>query len=352
MATPPRDFYQVLGLPRTASPDDIKKAYRRLARQYHPDLHAGAKKAEMEKKFKELNEAQEVLTDPEKRKKYDQYGADWEQAQAFEKSRQQAGAQGFGGPWGSDGGYSRPGSGGAGSEQFSDFFENLFGNRGRGGAGRSGAGMPGEDIETDVQLGLREVLTGVTRRVNLREPRTCSTCQGSGTVRSRSCITCQGAGMTTESKTIEVRIPAGVQDGTRVRVAGKGQPGTHGGKRGDLYLHVVIPSDPVFRRQGSDLHVSLPVYPWEAMLGAEVTAPTLAEPVKVKVPPGSRADGKLRLKGKGLPSATGGPGDLFLTLQIVIPSGLSEDERVLYEQLSKQRHPDPRMDLLSHAQRR
>jgi|LNFM01.1.fsa_nt_gb DnaJ-class molecular chaperone len=352
MATPPRDFYQVLGLPRTASPDDIKKAYRRLARQYHPDLHAGAKKAEMEKKFKELNEAQEVLTDPEKRKKYDQYGADWEQAQAFEKSRQQAGAQGFGGPWGSDGGYSRPGSGRAGSEQFSDFFENLFGNRGRGGAGRSGAGMPGEDIETDVQLGLREVLTGVTRRVNLREPRTCSTCQGSGTVRSRSCITCQGAGMTTESKTIEVRIPAGVQDGTRVRVAGKGQPGTHGGKRGDLYLHVVIPSDPVFRRQGSDLHVSLPVYPWEAMLGAEVTAPTLAEPVKVKVPPGSKADGKLRLKGKGLPSATGGPGDLFLTLQIVIPSGLSEDERVLYEQLSKQRHPDPRMDLLSHAQRR
>ena len=352
MATTPRDFYQVLGLPRTASPDDIKKAYRRLARQYHPDLHAGAKKAEMEKKFKELNEAQEVLTDPEKRKKYDQYGADWEQAQAFEKARQQTGGQGFGGPWGSDGSYNRPGSGGAGSEQFSDFFENLFGNRGRGGAGRSGAGMPGEDLETDVQLGLREVLTGVTRRVNLREPRTCLTCQGSGTVRSRSCITCQGAGMTTESKTIEVRIPAGVQDGTRVRVAGKGQPGTHGGKRGDLYLHVVIPSDPIFRRQGSDLHVSLPVYPWEAMLGAEVTAPTLAEPVKVKIPPGSKADGKLRLKGKGLPSATGGHGDLFLTLQIVIPSGLSEDERMLYEQLSKQRHSDPRMELLHSAQRR
>jgi DnaJ-class molecular chaperone len=352
MATTPRDYYQVLGLPRTASPDDIKKAYRRLARQYHPDLHAGAKKAEMEKKFKELNEAQEVLTDPEKRKKYDQYGADWEQAQAFEKARRQAGGQGFGGPWGSEGDYTRQGSGGAGSEQFSDFFENIFGNRGRGGAGRSGTGMPGEDIETDVQLGLREVLTGVTRRVNLREPRACSTCQGSGTVRGRSCTTCQGTGMTTESKTIEVRIPAGVQDGTRVRVAGKGQPGTHGGKRGDLYLHVVIPSDPVFRRQGSDLHVSLPVYPWEAMLGAEVTAPTLAEPVKVKVPPGSKADGKLRLKGKGLPSATAGPGDLFLTLQIVMPSGLSEDERVLYEQLGKHRHPDPRMDLLSHVQRR
>jgi DnaJ-class molecular chaperone len=158
--------------------------------------------------------------------------------------------------------------------------------------------------------------------------------------------------MTAEYKTIEVRIPAGVQDGTRVRVAGKGHPGINGGKRGDLYLHVVIPSDPIFRRQGSDLHVTLPIYPWEAALGAEVTAPTLAEPVKVKVPPGSKAEGKLRLKGKGLPSATGGHGDLFLTLQIVLPAGISEDERVLYERLSKQRHPDPRTELLYGAQRR
>jgi DnaJ-class molecular chaperone len=347
MATTPRDYYHILGVPRTASSDDIKKAFRRLARQYHPDLHAGAKKAEMEKKFKELNEAQEVLTDPDKRKKYDQYGADWEQAQAFEKARQQAGTQGFGGPWGYEGNYTGQGGGGSGGEQFSDFFENLFGNR-----GRSSAGMPGEDIETEVQLGLREVLTGVTKRVNLREPRTCSTCQGSRTVRGRSCATCQGTGVMTEYKTIEVRIPAGVQDGTRVRVAGKGQPGINGGKRGDLYLHVIILSDPIFRRQGSDLHVTLPVYPWEAMLGADVTAPTLAEPVKVKVPPGSKADGKLRLKGKGLPSATGGHGDLFLTLQIVLPIGISEDERILYERLSKQRHPDPRTELLYSAQRR
>ncbi len=352
MATTPRDYYHILGVSRTASPEDIKKAFRRLARQYHPDLHAGAKKAEMEKKFKELNEAQEVLTDPDKRKKYDQYGADWEQAQAFEKARQQSGSQGFGGPWGYEGDSTGQGGGGSGSEQFSDFFENLFGGRGRSGAGRNSAGMSGEDIETEVQLGLREVLTGVTKRVNLREPRTCSTCQGSGTVRGRSCATCQGTGVLTEYKTIEVRIPAGVQDGTRVRVAGKGQPGINGGKRGDLYLHVVISSDPIFRRQGSDLHVTLPVYPWEAMLGADVTAPTLAEPVKVKVPPGSKADGKLRLKGKGLPSASGGHGDLFLTLHIVLPIGISEDERILYERLSKQRHPDPRTELLYSAQRR
>ena len=352
MATTPRDYYQILGVPRTASSDDIKKAFRRLARQYHPDLHVGTKKAEMEKKFKELNEAQEVLTDPDKRKKYDQYGVEWEQAQAFEKARQQARSQGYGGPWGSEGDYTGQGGSGSGSDHFSDFFESLFGNRGRSGAGRSSSGLQGEDIETDVQLGLREVLTGVTKRVNLREPRPCSTCQGSGTVRGRSCATCQGTGMTAEYKTIEVRIPAGVQDGTRVRVAGKGHPGANGGKRGDLYLHVVIPSDPIFRRQGSDLHVTLPVYPWEAALGADVTAPTLAEPVKVKVPPGSRADGKLRLKGKWLPSATGGHGDLFLTLQIVLPASISEDERMLYERLSTQRHPDPRTELLYSAQRR
>jgi DnaJ-class molecular chaperone len=349
MATTPRDYYQMLGVSRTASTEEIKKAFRRLARQYHPDLHAGMKKAEMEKKFKELNEAQEVLTDPDKRKKYDQYGAEWDHAQAFEKARQQARSHGFGGPWGfegNDGGQER---GRSERESFSDFFESLFGNRGR--AGHNSSGMPGEDIETEVRLGLREAVTGVTKRVNLREPRTCSTCQGSGTVRGRPCVTCQGTGMTTEYKTIEVRIPAGVQDGTRVRVAGKGQPGTHGGKRGDLYLHVVIPPDPVFRRQGSDLHVTLPVYPWEVALGAEVTAPTLTEPVKVKVPPGSKADGKLRLKGKGLPTTAGGHGDLFLTLQIVMPTSLSEDERLLYERLSKERHPDPRAELLHHAHR-
>ncbi|UVT20715.1 MAG: DnaJ domain-containing protein [Nitrospira sp.] len=353
MAAVPRDYYQILGIPRTASPDDIKKAYRRLARQYHPDLHAGGKKAEMEKKFKELNEAQEVLTDPDKRKKYDQFGTDWEQAQAFQRARQQSGGRGgFGGPWGFDGESGSQGSGGSGGEQFSDFFESIFGNRGRSGTGRSGFAMPGEDLESEVQLTLREVLTGVIKRVNLREPQTCSTCQGSGSIRGRSCGTCQGTGMTSEYKTIEVRIPAGVQDGTRVRVAGKGQPGANGGKRGDLYFHVVIPPDPIFRRQGSDVHVTLPIYPWEAALGADVTAPTLAEPVKVKVPPGSKADGKLRLKGKGLPSATGSHGDLFLTLQIVMPTTATEEERVLYERLSKQRHPDPRMELLYTAQRR
>src|SRR5215204_2399495 len=282
MATPARDYYQVLGIPRTASADEIKKSYRRLARQYHPDLHSGSKKAEMEKKFKELNGAHEVLSDPDKRKKYDQYGAEWEQAEAYEKARQQSGARGFsGGDAGTFGG-----------ENFSDVFENLSGGRGRGGSTR-GFAVQGEDLETEAELTIREVMTGVTKRLTLREPVTCPTCQGSRQVKGRPCPTCLGSGSVLESKTIEVRIPAGVQDGTRVRVAGKGQPGMNGGKRGDLYLHVTILPDPIFRQQGSDLHVTLPVWPWEAALGADVMAPTLGEPVRVKIPPGSKADGKL-----------------------------------------------------------
>lgn len=340
MATTARDYYQILGLPKSASADDIKKSYRRLARQVHPDLHSGSKKSEMEKKFKELNEAHEVLSDPDKRKKYDQYGANWEQAEAYEQARRQAGARGQSGPEFSSGG-----------EGFSDIFENLFSGRGRSGNGR-GFAIQGEDLETEVQLTLAEVLTGVTKRMTLQEPVPCTTCHGSGALRGRTCPTCQGHGATLQPNTIEVRIPAGVQDGSRVRVAGKGQAGTNGGKPGDLYLRVAIAPDKVFRRQGSDIHVSLPVFPWEAALGADVMAPTLTEPVRVKVPPGSRAEGKLRLKGKGLPAATGGHGDLFLTIQIVMPPSLTDEERKLYDQLGAIPHQDPRAELLTQAKRR
>ena len=340
MATSERDYYQILGLHKSASADDIKKAYRRLARQFHPDLHSGSKKSEMEKKFKELNAAHEVLSDPEKRKKYDQYGPSWEQADAYEQARRQAGANRESGP-------NTP----FGAEGFSDIFENLFRGRGRGGTGR-GFAMQGEDLETEVQLTLAEVFTGVTKRVTLQEPVPCSTCQGSGVLRGRPCPTCQGQGATLRPNTIEVRIPAGVQDGTRVRVAGKGQSGTNGGKPGDLYMRVMIAPDKIFRRQGSDIHVSLPVFPWEAALGAEVMAPTLMEPVRMKVPPGSRADSKLRLKGKGLPAANGSHGDLFLTIQIVMPPSSTDVENKLYDQLRAIPHPDPRAELLAQARRR
>lgn len=342
MATTSQDYYHILGLSRTASADDIKKAFRRLARQYHPDLHSGAKKSEMEKKFKELNEAHEVLSDPDKRKKYDQYGAQWEQADAFAKARAQGGARGYS---------SGQTGAGYGSGDFSDFFENLFGGRGRGGEATHEFAVPGEDVETEVELSLREVLSGITRRVSLTESVTCSTCRGHGSQRGRRCQTCFGSGSIREHKTIEVKIPAGVLDGTRVRVGGKGRPGLNGGRRGDLYLHVKIRPGNIFRQQGSDLHATLPVWPWEAALGADVMAPTVGEPVRVKIPPGSRAESKLRLKGKGLPTASGGHGDLFLTLQIVMPASLSDDERALYEQLAQRPHSDPRSDVIARSQR-
>ncbi|MBI3604305.1 MAG: J domain-containing protein, partial [Nitrospirae bacterium] len=305
MASAERDYYTVLGVPRTATQDEIKKAFRRLARQYHPDLNTGSRKAEMEKKFKEINAAHEVLSDPDIRKKYDRHGHRWQEAEAYEKSRAQAGAGRGTGP----GATSREGF------DFGDVFGTIFGQRSQGGqAGRTFT-VQGEDLETDVRLTLHEVLTGVTRRITISEPVPCTTCGGSGRQRGgRPCAACMGAGSQTETRTIEVRIPAGVQDGTRVRVGGKGQPGIHGGKPGDLYLRVHVASDGIFRRQGSDIHVALPLWPWEAALGAEVLAPTLTDPVRVKVPAGSKAEGKLRLKGKGLPTASGGHGDLFVTL--------------------------------------
>lgn len=351
MATTERDYYAVLGVPRTATPDDIKKAFRRLARQYHPDLHGGSKKAEMEKKFKELNEAHETLSDPDKRKKYDRFGHRWQEAEAYEKAREQAGA----GQGGGSGFHWRQESAQGEGQDFGDFFENFFGRGGTrtraGGGPFDGFAIQGEDLETSVRLTLREVLTGVSRRVQLSEPVPCATCGGTGRQRGKLCPTCGGTGTRTEVRTIDVKIPAGVQDGTRVRVGGKGAPGHNGGKPGDLYLLVQIEPHAIFQRQGSDILVQLPVYPWEAVVGAEVLVPTLTDPVRVKVPPGSRAGAKLRLKGKGLPTAAGGRGDLFFTLHIVLPPSITDEDRKLYDQLARAPHPDPRVELLRTAGR-
>jgi len=209
MPTAQRDYYDILGVNRSVTADEIKKAYRKLARQYHPDLHTGSRKGEMEKKFKELNEAHEVLGDPDSRKKYDRYGHRWQEAEAYEKARQQAGAgRGFGG-----GRHAGPEFTTEQGFDFGDVFENLFGGRARGGAGfRSGA-SPGQDLETEARLTLREVLTGVTRRVAVTEP--------------------GGPNGRTASRTIDIKIPAGVQDGTRVRVPGKGGPGRGGGSQAE-----------------------------------------------------------------------------------------------------------------------
>jgi len=313
MASAQRDFYEILGVKKTVDPKELKKAYRRLARQYHPALHPGEKKVEMEKKFKELNEAYEVLGDEENRKKYDQYGMNWKEAEAYERARQQAGGAYPGGG---------PRQGGA---DFSDIFEDLFG----GGAQREGASfrgfaMAGADLEATLPISLREAFTGTRRTLNLPD--------AGGTPRP-----------------IEVRIPAGVRDAERLRVKGKGAPGRGGGPPGDLFFHVQIAPHPVFHRKDADIVVTLPLWPWEAVLGTEVEVPTLSGTVRLKIPAGSQPRQRMRLKGKGLPKRTGGHGDQFVVLDIVTPKSPSADEQHLYEQLAKFDHPDPRSSLLREA---
>jgi DnaJ-class molecular chaperone len=345
MATTARDYYDILGVPRTAGPEDIKKAFRRLARQYHPDLHTGSRKADMERKFKELNEAYEILGDPERRKKYDQYGHQWAQAEAFERARQQAGAQGAadGSAWTE--------TFHTGGSDFGDIFEAIFGGRSRGGDRRRSARFEedGEDLVTTARLSLRDAVTGVTRRLHLTDEVPCSACQGHGRVQRRPCPACGGTGSKQETRMLDVKIPAGVRDGTRVRIAGKGAYRTIGGRRGNLYLNVQLEPDPVFERQGDDLQVILPIYPWEAALGAEITAPTLGDPIKIKIPAESRSGHKLRIKGKGVPGEGDKRGDLYFVLQVTLPSPLSAEERRAYEQMARTPHPDPRADLLRKA---
>ena len=342
MATTPRDFYEVLGVSRDASAEDIKKAYRRLARRYHPDLNRGSRKTQAEKKFKELNEAHEVLSDPEIRKKYDKYGPRWQEAEAYEQARAQAGAQ--------------PGAGGGfsygESANFEDLFGSFFGRHEQAGpqTGFRGFSSKGEDLETTVLLSPHQVLTGTSRRVELTDSVPCATCRGTGGQRHNPCPTCHGMGTKPETRTIDVKIPAGVEEGTRVRVPGKGAPGRNGGKPGNLFLNVNLVSDGVFRPIGSNLQVTLPIWPWEAALGADVLAPTLEGSVRVKIPPGSRGEGKLRLRGKGLPNPTGSRGDLIFNLQIVMPTPLSDEDRKHFEALGKVPRQDPRADLLRKSE--
>ncbi|MCA9456076.1 MAG: J domain-containing protein [Nitrospiraceae bacterium] len=316
MASAQRDLYDILGVKKTVDAKELKKAYRRLARQYHPDLHPGEKKTEMERKFKELNEAYEVLGDEEKRKKYDQYGMNWKEAEAYERARQQGGGAY---PGGGPGGFTQGGA------DFSDIFESMF----RQGAQREGAGfrgfaMAGADLEANLPISLREAFTGTRRALNLSD--------AGGTPRS-----------------IEVRIPAGVRDGERLRVKGKGAPGRGGGPPGDLFFHVQIAPHPVFQRKDSDIVVTLPLWPWEAVLGTDIPVPTLSGTVRLKIPAGSQSQQRMRLKGKGLPKRTGGHGDQFVILDIVTPEAPSSEEQQLYEQLAKFDHPDPRSTLLREA---
>ncbi|HEY7495395.1 MAG TPA: DnaJ C-terminal domain-containing protein [Candidatus Tectomicrobia bacterium] len=329
-----QDYYEVLGVSRTATADDIKKAYRMLARKYHPDVNPGDTTAE--EKFKEIGEAYAVLSDPEKRQRYDQLGANWKAGADFtpppgwERERVDFGDLGdlFGA--------------GRGMGGFSDFFETLFGAR-RGPRAGAGFAMRGQDVEAAIDLSLEDAHHGATRTITLQTTAVCSTCNGSGVQEKQPCATCRGMGMVTRPKTLEVTIPAGVRHGSVMRLAGQGAAGTGNAPAGDLLLHVRLRSHPLFHvLDEGDVEIELPVAPWEAALGGKVRVPTIEGSVDMTVPAGAQGGQRLRLRGQGLQRRGSGRGDQYVRLKLVNPPTLTDSERAMFEQLAAASHFNPR----------
>ena len=323
-----KDYYQALGVKKSASQDEIQKAYKKLARKFHPDVN---KDENAEVKFKEIGEAYEVLKDPEKRQKYDQFGADWNRAR-----------QTGGGPppgwenihfdFGNGGGFDfgdLGGMGGGGGERFSSFFEMLFGGGGPGGRRRpAGAGVGfggfggsggqgfgggpqgGGNSEATLPITVEEAVRGGSKEISITDPET------------------------GQRRNLTVKVPAGVRSGQKIRLSGQGSPGM-GGAAGDLLLKVEVQSDPRFRVEGSDVHTTVPVSPWEAALGSEAEVETPTGPVRVKIPAGTSSGRKIRLRERGLSRQGGGTGDLLAEVRIVVPEQLSPRERELFEQLAE-----------------
>lgn len=318
-----KNYYDVLGVAKDASGDEIKKAFRKLARLYHPDV--AKDKVTGEKKFKEINEAHEVLSDPEKRRKYDQLGANWKH-----QERQQPPPRG-----GFGGGYENASEVHFDGTGFSDFFEQFFGSRGRAsggfgqtqghGMGNKTAAQSGQDIEGDILVTLHEVLHGSTRTINLQrsDPHTGQSAK----------------------QTLRVKIPAGVRESQLIRLAGKGQEGIGGGSTGHLYLRVQFAQHPDFRVSGADLYYDLDLAPWEAVLGTTIVISTLDGTVSLKIPAGTMAKQKLRLRGKGLPTIDGTRGDLYTVVSIQLPAQPTTDEKKLWEQMAKKTTFNPRKSL-------
>jgi len=311
-----KDYYESLGVPRTASADEIKKSFRKLAREFHPDVAKDKKKAE--ERFKEINEAYEVLSDPEKRKKYDELGSNWKSGAEFRPP------PGYGGSGG--GGQTFRGGRAAGGEEFhfggtgfSDFFEQMFGARMRGGGFEQGGGFAqedmaerGADIEGDIMVTLEEAARGSVRTVNVTH------------------------GERKESH--QVKIPAGIAEGQKLRLTGRGETGSGGGENGDLYLRVRLAKHPDFDVEGHNLVYEMELAPWEAALGAEISVPTLDGRVNIKIPAGTASGQKLRVRGRGL----GKDGDLIVVTKIVVPSKISEAQKKLWEQLAHESKFNPR----------
>jgi curved DNA-binding protein len=300
---------------RTASDAEIKKAFRKLAREFHPDVAKDKKRAE--EKFKEINEAYEVLSDPEKRKKYDELGADWKSGAEF---RPPPGAGGFGGRH-YRGGQPQEETFEFGGTGFSNFFEQLFGSRMRGGfAPQDNVAERGNDIEGDIMVTLEEAMHGSVRTVNIRRP----------------------DGHSQKSESYQVKVPAGVIEGQKLRVAGRGESGSGGGQAGDLYLRVHLAKHPDFEVQGHDLIFEAELAPWEAVLGTEISVPTLTGRVNIKIPAGTQAGQKLRVRGRGLTVHGGGAADLYVITNIATPVHITDSEKNLWQQLAKESHFKPR----------
>jgi len=309
-----RDYYEILGVPRDADQDTIKQAYRRLARKYHPDVSG---EADADRRFKELGEAYEVLKDPEKRAAYDRFGTNWKEGQDVEPPPD----------W--DSGFSFSGAGYTGRTDgdYSDFFETLFGRSTAGGRSRQTFRIKGEDQHARIRIPLADAYHGARTRITLSRPEV----DGEGR-------------LITRPQQLEVTIPKGVTEGQRIRLEGQGMPGMGGGPPGDLYLEISFESDPIFHAEKRDLHMELPVTPWEAALGATVTVPTMDGKVQLKIPPGSQGGKKLRLKGKGLSTATR-RGDQIVTLRIVVPEAHSEEQKNLYRKMAEIMPVNPRAHL-------
>jgi molecular chaperone DnaJ len=365
-----KDYYQILGVPRTATEKEIRTAYRKLARQYHPDLNPGDHSAE--ERFKEVNEAHEVLTDPDKRKLYDKFGEDWQRYRdagfTGDENFAPPGAGGRGRSatfdpndfsrwYTSEGGggteYTFYGSGDSDSSH-SDFFETLFGgSRGSrfggfdfgGGFGtrtqtRTPRPRRGEDAEVPVEISFDEAFRGTTRQIQLQVSEECPTCHGLGEVRGQICPTCDGSGTVRRTKTLEVSIPAGIASGKRVRMAGQGGPGLNGGEPGDVNLIITVRPDPRFERDGDNLKTEVEVPVTTAVLGGEVEVNTPTGRVALTIPPETQNGRSFRLRGQGMPKLKGKPGergDLTARVRVVVPTKLTDRERELYEELRRLR---------------
>ncbi len=315
-----KDYYAVLGVSKTASDKEIKQAYRKLARKLHPDVNSGDKKSEEE--FKLVNEAYEVISDPETRRKYDQYGDNWRYADQFAHAGRAG--NGAGSTWTETGGFD---FGGVGDVE--NIFDSLFGRR------RSTSKRPkrGADIEHHVEVTLEEAYKAATRLLNLQVEDTCQACGGTGSTNGR-CSTCLGTGAIVTIKRIEVKIPAGVAEGSRVKISGAGNAGASGGPKGDLYLLVSVRPNEKFQRKGDDLHTDVQVPLLTALLGGEAEVPTVTGKVALKIPPETQNGRVFRLGGMGMPRMSStGKGDLYAKVSVVLPTKLNENQKRLLEEL-------------------